>query len=1105
MTEYEGLKRELRHLLGKFEMEWFGYSVARGLFVILAFGLFFLLFYRLMASLTLVNVVVKTFLFLFFWVVVVGCAAFYFLLPLARRMMGGNRRLNYLLKNFLGVVRVPKDIFISLFQLAFHFGDVGGDEVLKRAAFVQKYRFLVAGHRIDFAPFRRRFVRVGTMAAVMLVVSLIGHDFLLRTYADFSDYRKVAMPERNVRFTLLNESLDVEYGKSFQLRLKVDNETLPGDHVFILLGEGEFLMARRDSVYVYDLDVVLNDIRFSFRSSGVESGSYELRVLPSPEITDYRVTVTPPAYTGLAPEGIKNVADLRVLYGSVLRFDVQLSDVDSLFIAQGSGKPSRLDSYHGSNAEFSRQARSSGEVVLYGSNAYFARKKLMSFSVACIPDLYPSIQVSVAQDSLKNSLFYFYGVITDDYGFSDLRFNYSLNGRTNTVVPVRIVKNSRSQEFYFEFDFAEFAGVDKSKISYFFEVFDNDNISGPKSTRSDQHDYLIPDLNEIFDYNANVNAQVNSALGEAEKLAKEIVSDVKELQKQMLDNSVDNWEKQQLAKDIVEKKEQLQKLFQGVREEQMKKAALNKSFSKQDSTLLAKQKQIQDLMDQIMDDEMKGLMEEFSKLSEEFSKEKFRNLDENMRLSFDKMSEELDRNIELLKRYQVEEQHQLLSQQMQHIRESQEELMKEISDSLFDMDSLREKSDQLQDRLEDIQANYDKMREDNMGLEKPYDLKDLSEDFKVLSEQLEQQKKNISEGKDNKKTGEEVKKKAEEIEDELEKQQQDNFMQMSLPQSDIELIIQNLFHISFGQEDLIRLFSKTGTQSSYYNELGSIQEMKRMEYHIVKDSLAALAKSNLMLASLLNDKFYQTDVKFGMLPLYIQSRRVGELKMEQQYIITYLNDMALILSDALQKSDMNGQGAGSGSGKKGNSGQGDGQGKGKDSYGGMKKIQGGMKRQLESLISKMKAGEKGQPLQQGISQMIRENEIFRQSLNEFMSESGSLSPTERQLMNEIQRLIEENIRDLSNYSISDNLLRRDKQIYNKLLMSEKATKEREEYEEKRRSESAREKVFSRPDVHFKNDEQRLRMLKTDMSRKDVKLTPYFKGLYDSYYIRLGDK
>ena len=171
----------------------------------------------------------------------------------------------------------------------------------------------------------------------------------------------------------------------------------------------------------------------------------------------------------------------------------------------------------------------------------------------------------------------------------------------------------------------------------------------------------------------------------------------------------------------------------------------------------------------------------------------------------------------------------------------------------------------------------------------------------------------------------------------------------------------------------------------------------------------------------------------------------------------------------------------------------------------MKKIQSGLKKQLENLISQMKNGEKGKPLQQGVSNMIRENELFRKSLNDFMSQAATLSPAERQLLNEINQLLDDNIRDLSNYSISDSLMYRNNQVYNKLLLSEKASKEREEYEEKRKSVTATEMKYKRPEAYFKSAERRIRMVKTDLNKSDMKLNPYFKSLYNNYYIKLGDE
>lgn len=1104
-SEYESLRNRLRCILNRFRRELLGFHLLNGILILSLYTLLYLLFYYELSGFSFLKVPFKSFLYFFFLGGEFFLGVYFLFRPLLLYFISGNFGKDFILRSFLRYTEVPQDVFKSLFFLAFRAAAVSGEEDLKKAAFIQKFKNSTENGNLSFGSFHKIFLkRTGAVLVVMIVLGSFSGWFG-HLYTDLADYRVITNPGRNIDFCLLNSSLEVEYGKSFQLKMKIENKSPFSENVFICYGGGEFLMNRRDSIFTYDFDVVNNDIRFCFKTSGTESRSFRIKVLPTPEITNYQVFLIPPAYTGLKPELLKNVADFRVLYGSSLRFDISLSSVDSLFIGH-TDQFTYLPQKEKEHISFVRNITASGEYALYGSNSYFTKKSLIVFNITCIPDLYPSIQVSAVQDSLRNSLFYFYGVISDDYGFSDLRFNYSFDKHSSTVMPVNIVKNITTQEFYFEFDFAEFAGMEKTEIDYYFEVFDNDNISGPKSTRSDRKVYLIPDLNTIFDYNVEVNSEVNSSLNEAEKLTRDIVAGVKELQKKILDDSIDKWEKQQLAKDIVEKKEKLDKLLKKALDENLKKSSLNKIFTRQDSILTAKQEQIQKLMDKIMDEDMKKLMEEFSKLSEEFSKDKFQNLDEKMKLSFDRMNEELDRNIELLKRYQIEEKHGLLAQQLDQLRKGQKDLENLVRlRKDIQKDSLNKMAEGLKNKLENIKNNYNNLLKDNQQLSRPYELNSFDENWNDLFQMFDKQHNNLQNEVDNFKTSQEIQEKTEEFSKEMEEQQKRNFMKMSIPEKDMELIIQNILVISLSQEELMKQFSGVSAQSARYNELGRLQDLKKLEYKIVKDSLSVLAKNNLMLASLLSDKFYDIEIKFGLLPRYIQDNKRNELAGEQQYIVSYLNDIALSLSDALQKSQSEGKGSNKGAEQKGKKGKGEGSGSGSGSgYDGMKEIQNGLKKQLENLVSQMKSGEKGKPLQQGISKMIRENEIFRKSLNDFMSENGILSPAEKQLLHEINKLLDDNIRDLSYYSVSDNLMYRNNQIYTKLLLSEKASKEREEYEEKRKSMTAATKKYKRPELYF-NTKRHTDMIKTDLRKSDIKLTPFFKNMYNNYYIKLGDE
>ena len=1099
---YHNLKCELKHLLNVFRGKLLLSDLLKGGILISLFIVVYLLLFSFIVHISSITVAVKTAFYFIFITVLFLLGAVFIVYPLFSFFLSFDLKKDLLYNRILKYLSGDNDLFKSLYQLAIHPEKVTGDEELKKAAFIQKYSLLKENKLYLSFPDKLLVQRFIFFAIIFSVLFLNGKNFT-RFYEDLSAYENVDNPKFRIDFQLENKSLDVEYGKSVQLRLKVKSDYLDVENVFICYGGGEFLMDKIDSLFVYDFDVVNNDIKFYFKTSGIESRLFKIRVLPTPEITDYKVTYIPPAYTGIKAEVLKNVVDFRVLYGSFLKFELDFSELDSLFLEEN-GRFSVISLKDKSSAVFTKKIRSSGEFSLYGSNPYFSKKSLFSFTVTCIPDLYPGIQITELQDSLRTSVHYFYGVISDDYGFSDLRFNYSVNGR-NTVMPIQIVKNINAQEFYFSFDFSEFAGMDKAQIGYFFEVFDNDVISGPKSTRSDNKNYSVPDLNTIFDYNVQTNTQMNASLNEAEKLAKEIVSDVKELQRKMLDNTVDNWEKQQLSKDIVEKKSKLDKLLNSVKEDNLKKSSLNQSFTRQDSLLTDKQNKIQELLDKIMDEDMKKLMDEFTKLSQEFSKDKFQNLDEKMKLSFDQLSEELDRNIELLKRFQVEEKHDVISKQLDKLKADQQQFEEMMENRSIDRDSLFSFNKKMKNDINSIENNYENLLKDNQELSSPYDLKDQQQKFEELSQQIEKQGQNISEKNKDKGLSKDIEDKIDELREEMEKQKQNNFNNISIPEKDIELIIQNILIISLSQEELLKEFPNVQPQSLRYNELGRLQDLKKQEYKIVKDSLSQLAKSNLVLASILSDKFYDIEIKFGLLSGYIQDNKRSDLSREQQYIVSYLNDMALSLTDALQKSKQNSQGS---EGGKGSKPDGDSSGKSKgdqsDGYGQMKKMQSGLKKQLEDLISKMKEGEKGKPLQQGISKMIRENELFRKSLDDFVSESGSLSNEEKQLLNEINRLLEENIRDLANYSVSGHLINRNNQIYNKLIMSEKASKEREEYEEKRKSTSARDERFKKPETMF-DFKRKNGAIKTDLYKTDIKLNSYFKNMYNNYYIRLGNE
>ena len=71
--------------------------------------------------------------------------------------------------------------------------------------------------------------------------------------------------------------------------------------------------------------------------------------------------------------------------------------------------------------------------------------------------------------------------------------------------------------------------------------------------------------------------------------------------------------------------------------------------------IIEKQKQIEELLDEVFTDELKKLMEEFNKLAEKFDSKKMNELAKRMDLTYEDLQKQLDRNLEMLRKMKMEE------------------------------------------------------------------------------------------------------------------------------------------------------------------------------------------------------------------------------------------------------------------------------------------------------------------------------------------------------------------------------------------------------------------------------------------------------------------
>ena len=148
-----------------------------------------------------------------------------------------------------------------------------------------------------------------------------------------------------------------------------------------------------------------------------------------------------------------------------------------------------------------------------------------------------------------------------------------------------------------------------------------------------------------------------------------------------------------------------------------------------------------------------------------------------MRLSFDQMTDGLDLNIVLLKRFQIEERHNLMWKQLdQLVKES--ERLNNIEEKNY---SLSIWSKYMKENINHINKNCYDLIKDNRNLSESYSLNQFVSSFENLNQKIDKQDELIDKDKINRQLSKDIIGKLKDLSDEIREQREQNFVNNSLP------------------------------------------------------------------------------------------------------------------------------------------------------------------------------------------------------------------------------------------------------------------------------------------------------------------------------------
>ena len=966
---------------------------------------------------------------------------------------------------------------------------------------------------IDLAK-NRKYLRYALPPFLLLLFLLLGAPNIIREGSRrlWNNTTKFEKPAP-FKFIVDVDSLKAVQFSDFTLNVTVDGTALPNE-VFINLGNVQYRLNKdAANAFSYKFVNVQQSTDFSLFSGGFESRDYTLEVLRKPNILSFSTKLNFPAYIGRNTEELSNIGDLVVPQGTNIGWVFNAQHTDNLQLRFGSEAGSEAKRFDDELFQFNRRALKDESYKVFVSNALLIGADSVAYTITVIPDLHPQISVEEFKDSSNLKQSFFAGDVSDDYGLQNLTFNYQIKKMKGGQLPMASAKVEKpvgkQVQYEYSWDLSNLDLQPGDEVSYYFEVFDNDGVNGSKSARTGVFTYRVPTLDEFRQQQADNSAEIKKDLEKAVKESLKIQEELKKLRDKVLQKKEMDWQTRKEMERLMQRQKQLQMQMEEAKKNLEQNNKQQKEFQQQSEELQEKQEKLEEMMDETMNDEMKKLMEDIQKLMEEQNKDQALEQMEEMQENTEDLNKELERLQELYKQLEVEQMLEQQIEQLDELAKEQEELAKETEEQSKDNQQLEKEQQGLNEKMEELSKKMEDLLKKNEELKRPQDIENNKPDMNDAKEEMKDAKEDIKKDQ-NKGASKKQKSAANKMKNMANKMKQNKQageqQQMEEDIKAIRQLLENLVGLSFAQEQNMKDIGGATINTPRYVELTQQQFKIKDDFKLVEDSLQALASRQIQIESIITEKVSEIKSSLKSSIEELEERRVNTANEQQQRSMKSLNDLALLLAEAMQNmqeqmaSDMPGSqacqkpGKGKGKGKGNESGKGEPKDKMSKGQEDMNKIMKDLKERMEKQQGKGASG--GQPgNSKEFAQLAAKQAALRYALRQMQKEKQEQGKGSKAL-DEIMEDMNKIETDLVNKRLTNEMMRRQEQILTRLLEEERAEREREQ-DEQRQAETARQQQPKMPpalEEYLKKRRAEVEQFRT----VSPALKPYYKQLVEEY-------
>ncbi|HRI01426.1 MAG TPA: DUF4175 family protein [Saprospiraceae bacterium] len=909
-------------------------------------------------------------------------------------------------------------------------------------------------------------------------------------------------------FELQNGSLKTEQNSDFILRVKTKGSVMPAE-VMLEADQFQYKMQQESAEeFVYTFSNLQKNTKFKLISGEITSQEYELEVVMKPLILGFTTILDYPSYTSRKDEQLENTGDLTVPAGTKLTWNLNTANTNQMWVKWNYSNRQALQQTEETQYRFAQQALKDGSYTIFYKNNELAGFDSVQYQISVIPDQYPQISVEAFPDSNNTRVIYFAGDVSDDYGLKNLNFHYTIKNEqsaelANKTIPVSLSSDQTNSSFKYVLDMEALGMQAGDKISYYFEIWDNDAINGSKSSKSNILDFRQSSKEELSKQEENNSQELKKDLEKSIEDAKRLQQKLADFKNKMLQEKDVEWNNKRDLEKMMKEQEQIQKQFEEAKNKYEENLKNQNQHSTPDEKTQEKQQQLQQLMNESMSEEMKQLMKQIQELMQQLNKDQAVKMSEQFENKSQDMTKEMERLLELFKELELEKNRKDVIDKMRELANEQRNLGDKTEKKELSPEESKKQQEELEKKLDEINKKQEENQKKNSELEKPKDMKDRKKENEAIKKDQKDSKQKLDQ-KDSKGGGSKQKDAADKMDEQANQMEQEmQEEEKEEHEEDIKVLkqlLENLVSLSFDQEQLIKEVSITNSQTPRYVSLVQDEFRLKDNFRLVEDTLTELSKRVMEISSFVMDKVDEINDNFKQTIENLEGRNVSAATGNQHRVMKNVNDLAVMLSETMSKKQQqaaacNKPGSGScnkpggkgskpsKSGKKPSDKISDGQGKIGDEMKGLQKKQQEGQGKLSKEYAQLAAKQ---------AQLRKLMEDLEREKREQGQGAGQMSDIIKE-MNKIEK-------DLVNKNLTNETLKRQQEITTRLLEAERAERERE-YKDERKSETGTNidrKFPPQLEEYIKK-----RQAETEWFQQvSPELRPFYKNLVDQYFQNL---